>query len=231
MTGAPDSARLARRNTRVMLLSLGVVVGMVGLSFAAVPLYRLFCQVTGFGGTTQVAEAMPDRVLDRTMRVRFVATADAALPWDFQAETREMEVRVGEPGLAFYSATNTADRPTAGMAVYNVTPAKAGLYFSKVQCFCFDEQILSPGAEVDFPVYFFLDPAMADDPNLDDVQVVTLFYTFYASESDALDRAVDDYYRGVEDLSAADPIADPINDITTARLAPTASAANGGPSQ
>ena len=225
MTGSPDNTRLARRNTRVLLASLGVVVTMVGVSFAAVPLYQLFCQVTGFGGTTQVAEAMPDQVLDRTMRVRFVATADPALPWAFNAETREMEVRVGEPGLAFYSATNTAEQPTAGMAVYNVTPAKAGLYFSKVQCFCFDEQILPPGEEVDFPVYFFLDPAMADDPNLDDVQVVTLSYTFYASESDALERAVDDYYQGIEGLSAADPI----NDITTARLGPPADAANGGP--
>ena len=224
MTGSPDNTQLARRNSRVLLMSLGVVVAMVGLSFAAVPLYQLFCQVTGFGGTTQVAEAMPDQVLDRTMRVRFVATADPALPWAFDAETREMEVRIGEPGLAFYSATNTAEQPTAGMAVYNVTPAKAGLYFSKVQCFCFDEQILSPGAEVDFPVYFFLDPAMADDPNLDDVQVVTLSYTFYASESDALERAVDDYYEGIEGLSAAEPR----NDITTAGLGPTADAANGG---
>ena len=225
MTGSPDNTQLARRNGRVLLMSLGVVASMVGLSFAAVPLYQLFCQVTGFGGTTQVADAMPDQILDRTMRVRFVATADPALPWAFDAETREMEVHIGEPGLAFYSATNTAEQPTAGMAVYNVTPAKAGLYFSKVQCFCFDEQILSPGAEVDFPVYFFLDPAMADDPNLDDVQVVTLSYTFYASESDALERAVDDYYEGIEGLSAAEPR----NDITTAGLAPTADAANGGP--
>ena len=225
MTGSPDNTGLARRNTRVLVMSLGVVATMVGVSFAAVPLYQLFCQVTGFGGTTQVAEAMPDQVLDRTMRVRFVANADPALPWAFDAETREMEVRIGEPGLAFYSATNTAEQPTAGMAVYNVTPAKVGLYFSKVQCFCFDEQILSPGAEVDFPVYFFLDPAMADDPNLDDVQVVTLSYTFYASESDALERAVDDYYQGIEGLSAAEPR----NDITTARLGPTTDAANGGP--
>lgn len=225
MTGSPDNTGLARRNTRVLVMSLGVVATMVGVSFAAVPLYQLFCQVTGFGGTTQVAEAMPDQVLDRTMRVRFVANADPALPWAFDAETREMEVRIGEPGLAFYSATNTAEQPTAGMAVYNVTPAKVGLYFSKVQCFCFDEQILSPGAEVDFPVYFFLDPAMADDPNLDDVQVVTLSYTFYASESDALERAVDDYYQGIEGLSAAEPR----NDITTAQLGPTTDAANGGP--
>lgn len=199
---APDLARLRRRNRTVMLILLGVVAGMVGLSFASVPLYSLFCRVTGYGGTTQVASGTTGQVLERTVRVRFTAGTDSALPWRFAPETPEITLHVGEPGLVYFSAENTSSTPIAGVAVYNVSPDKAGLYFTKVQCFCFGEQILNPGQRVDLPVYFFVDPAIADNRNLDDVQTITLSYTFFRARSDRLDRAIRDYYRSIEALSA-----------------------------
>ena len=195
-----DQKRQSRRNLRVLGGLMGLVVGMVGLSFAAVPLYDLFCRVTGYGGTTQVAGSGPDEVLERTVRVRFAATVDRDLPWSFEPEVREVSVRVGEPALVAYFAENTSDTPVAGTAVYNVTPAKSGLYFVKTQCFCFDEQILMPGQRVTMPVYFYVDPTMDDDPNLDDVTTITLHYAFYPTESDTLDEAIEDYYRSIESI-------------------------------
>ena len=177
---APD-----RRNQLVLTGLFALVFAMVGLSFAAVPLYDLFCRVTGYGGTTQVADATPDRVLEREIRVRFLADTDRDLPWDFEPVQREVILRVGEPGLAFYTAENLSDRPVTGMAAYNVLPAKAGVYFNKIQCFCFDAQTLAPGESVSMPVYFFVDPAMDDDPNLDEIRTVTLSYTFFRSAADA----------------------------------------------
>ena len=187
------------RNRRMLVGLFGLVFGMVGLSFAAVPLYDLFCRVTGYGGTTQVADAAPDRVLDREIRIRFMADTNGDLPWDFAAEQREVTMRIGESGLAFYSAENLSDAPVTGMAAYNVLPPKAGVYFNKIQCFCFDEQTLAPGQSVSMPVYFFVDPAIDDDPNLDEVRTITLSYTFFRSGSDdpepdsveAEDRAAD----------------------------------------
>jgi cytochrome c oxidase assembly protein subunit 11 len=199
---------MARRNGMVLGIALAIVVGMVGMSFAAVPLYDLFCRVTGFGGTTQVAGEANDEILDRTVRVRFVADVDRDLPWDFGAETREVEVRIGEPMQINYWAENTGDEPTAGTAIYNVTPAKTGLYFTKVQCFCFEEQVLMPGQRVDMPVYFYVDPTMVEDENLDDVRVITLSYRFFPTESDALDDAIEDYYRSVQETTAAAPAED-----------------------
>ena len=180
-------AALNRRN-RLMLTGLfGLVFAMAGLSFAAVPLYDLFCRVTGYGGTTQVSDTVPAQMLDRVIRVRFSGTTDSGLPWDFAPEQREISLRVGEPGLAFYSARNLSDEPVTGMAAYNVTPAKAGIYFNKIHCFCFDEQVLAPGELVSMPVYFFVDPAIDDDPNLDEIRAITLSYTFFRSASDAVD--------------------------------------------
>ncbi len=175
-----------RRRNRVLLVSLfAVVVGMVGLAFASVPLYSLFCRVTGFGGTTQRADAAPTKVLDRVVTIRFNSDVNGALPWNFRPEQRELKVRVGEMGLANYRAENRAAKPTVGTAVYNVTPDKAGLYFNKIQCFCFDEQVLEPGQSVDMPVAFFVDPAMADDPNMEDVTTITLSYTFFRAKDES----------------------------------------------
>ncbi len=176
-----------RRNTLMLSGLLGLAFGMVGLSFAAVPLYDLFCRVTGYGGTTQVADAAPDRVLDREIRVRFSGTTESELPWEFSPDHREVTLQIGQSGLAFYSARNLSDQPITGMAAYNVTPAKAGIYFHKIQCFCFDEQTLAPGELVSMPVYFFVDPAIDDDPNLDEIRAITLSYTFFRSASDPVD--------------------------------------------
>lgn len=168
-----------RRNARMAIGLAGLVAGMVGLSFAAVPLYDLFCRVTGFGGTTQVAEGYADRVLDRTVSIRFNADVNNALPWEFRPAQTTLDVRVGEATMTAYHARNLADQAIVGTATYNVTPAKAGIYFNKVQCFCFTEQALRPGEAVEMPVYFFVDPAIADDPNMADVTTITLSYTFF----------------------------------------------------
>ena len=174
--------RLGRRKAATALLATGVIAMMLGLTAAAVPLYRLFCQVTGYGGTTQVAEALPAAPLERTIKVRFNAEVDPELPWTFQPAQREVEVRIGEQSLAYYRARNRSDHAIVGQAVYNVTPFKAGPYFDKIACFCFEEQLLQPGEEVDMPVSFFVDPAILDDPNTGDVRTITLSYTFFMLE-------------------------------------------------
>ncbi len=170
---------MAKKNTSLAISVVGVALGMFALAYAAVPLYTLFCRVTGFGGTTQTAEAAPPVILDRTITVRFNADTSPALPWDFKPEQKEVTLRVGESGLAFYSAVNEAGMPVTGTSVYNVTPAKAGAYFNKVECFCFEEQTIAPEERVEFPVSFFVDPEIVNDKNLDDVKTITLSYTFF----------------------------------------------------
>ncbi len=196
MTFVHDPA-LARRNSRLLAASLLVVAGMVGMSFAAVPLYDLFCRVTGFGGTTQVAGTAPapggEAVLDQTVDIRFLADTARGLTWDFQADALAETVRIGEPSMAYYSATNTGDQPVAGTAVYNVTPPRAGLYFYKMQCFCFEEQVIAPGETVQFPVWYYVDPAVVEDPQLDGLAQISLSYTFYPSEGAGLDQAIADF--------------------------------------
>jgi cytochrome c oxidase assembly protein subunit 11 len=158
---------------------------MVGLSFAAVPLYRLFCQVTGFGGTPIVVEAGDVDVVNRTVTVRFNADIDRSIPWNFRPVQKEVQLQLGEQGLAFYQANNPTARPITGTAVFNVTPLKAGQYFNKVECFCFTEQVLEPGQSVDMPVAFYVDPRLNDDPSMADVTTITLSYTFYRAEQSA----------------------------------------------
>jgi cytochrome c oxidase assembly protein subunit 11 len=177
------------KNGAVAILLFGVVSGMVGLSFAAVPLYRLFCQVTGYGGTTQVAEALPDQVGERIFTVRFNADLNQDMPWRFQPKQREVTLRVGEPGLAFYQAENLATAPVTGTATFNVTPLKVGPYFSKVDCFCFEEQRLAPAEMVDMGVSFFVDPAILEDPRMDDVKTITLSYTFFRALEETEEQA------------------------------------------
>jgi len=178
---APQLVR--RRGTAIACVAL--VAGMVAMSFAAVPLYRLFCQVTGFGGTTQRAEAVAGPVLDRVMAVRFDANVGAGLPWDFRPVDRQVELKVGEQGQAVYRATNRSDRPTTGTATFNVSPPLAGAYFVKIECFCFTEQTLAPGQSVDMPVVFYVDPAIAEDSDVKNLATITLSYTFYPVEQPA----------------------------------------------
>ncbi len=172
-----------RRNGATALVLLGVAVGMGGLAYASVPLYRLFCQVTGFGGTTQVADAAPGRVLNRKVTIRFNADVNSALAWRFQPAQNSVEVRLGERTLAFYEAVNLGAGTLSGSATFNVTPVKAGRYFQKIDCFCFTEQTLKAGQMAKMPVSFFVDPKMAEDRNLDDITAITLSYTFFKTET------------------------------------------------
>ncbi len=164
-----------------------ILVGMGCLAYASVPLYRIFCQVTGFGGTTQRAETAPAHAADRIITVRFDSTV-ADVPWRFEPNQRAMAVHVGETALATYHAHNVASQGVTGTATFNVTPAKAGQYFDKIQCFCFSEQTLKAGESVDMPVSFFIDPAILQDRNLDDVHTITLSYTFFRAKNQAADR-------------------------------------------
>lgn len=185
---------LTRKNARMGFIVMAVVCGMIGLAFASVPLYSLFCAVTGYGGTTQTAASLPGTVIDRTITVQFDANTARGIMWDFKPEQRRIDVKLGQRGLTAFSAYNPSDTPTSGTAIYNVTPLKAGLYFNKVQCFCFDEQTLQGGEHVSMPVLFYIDPAMNDDPNMDDVKNITLSYTFFPANSQALDTALDAFY-------------------------------------
>lgn len=159
--------------------TVGVVALMGSLAWAAVPFYDWFCRVTGFGGTTGVAAQAPEDILDRTVTVRFDASKAKDMAWEFKPVEREMEVRIGETGLAFYEAYNPTDRPIAGQASYNVAPYSAGGYFQKIACFCFEEQVLQPGERVQMPVTFFVDPEMVEDLEAKYVHTITLSYTFY----------------------------------------------------
>jgi cytochrome c oxidase assembly protein subunit 11 len=178
------------RNQKVFATCGVIVVSMVGMAYAAVPLYDLFCRVTGYGGTTQIAQYDATQILDREVTVRFSATNARGFPWEFEPLQREMTVRVGETALAFYRATNTTDRPVTGVASYNVSPFKMGPYFSKLECFCFTEQTLQPGQSMDMPVIFFVDPLMDEEGRLDDITTLTLSYTFWqAGDEDMIETA------------------------------------------
>jgi cytochrome c oxidase assembly protein subunit 11 len=177
--------RARRSGTMLGLSLLGVVIGMVGLSFGAVPLYRVFCAVTGYGGTPQIGPALSRTVSANRITVRFDADVNPGLPWRFTPEQRQITLRLGEQKVAFYRARNTSDRPVTGIAVYNVTPDKAGVYFHKTACFCFNEQTLAPNQEMQLPVSFWVDPAIATDPGTADVTTITLSYTFFRSLDDA----------------------------------------------
>ncbi|SLN50070.1 Cytochrome c oxidase assembly protein CtaG [Roseivivax jejudonensis] len=167
------------KKTRTVAGLGGVIVFMGAMSWAAIPLYNWFCAVTGYGGTTGVAEAGSDAVLDQTIKVRFDANTEARMPWEFRPMEREMELKIGEDGLAYYEAYNPTDRPVAGQAGYNVAPFTAGAYFEKVQCFCFNEQVLQPGERVEMPVYFYVDPEIVEDRDAKFTKTITLSYTFY----------------------------------------------------
>ena len=164
---------------RTLAQTVSVVIVMGALAWASVPFYDWFCRVTGFGGATNVAESGSDVILDETIIVRFDASLDRDMPWTFKPAQREMELRIGETGLAFYEAHNPSDVPVAGSAAYNVTPYEAGAFFDKIACFCFEEQILQPGETVMMPVSFFVDPAIVDDREGQYLHTITLGYTFY----------------------------------------------------
>ncbi len=174
------------RLNRTGFLAAGLAVSMVGVGYAAVPLYSLFCQVTGFGGTTQKAtgDAPGPVTSGKTIAIRFDANHSPELPWEFKPEQPVERIAVGARDMTFYSAKNLASYPVKGIATYNVTPTQAGKYFNKIQCFCFNEQTLAPGKQVRMPVLFFVDPAILTDPTTKDVEEITLSYTFYPVDDD-----------------------------------------------
>lgn len=177
MSAAPNRKRMA--------ITAGVVsamvIGMIGLAFAAVPLYEAFCRVTGYGGTTQVASAAPSQALERRIEVRFDSNVAPGLPVEFAPSQRTESLRIGETGLAFYRVRNLSDSPVVARATYNVTPHVAGQYFAKLECFCFTDRTLAPGEEAELPVVFFVDPDMVNDPDTRDLTTLTLSYTFFRS--------------------------------------------------
>lgn len=178
--------------SKTVLQLVGVVVFMGAMAWASVPFYNWFCKVTGFGGTTNVAEGPAGAILDRTVKVRFDASVNRGFPWEFNPMQTEMTLRIGEEGMAFYEAYNPTDRPIAGQAAYNVYPYEAGAYFDKIECFCFTEQVLMPGERVEMPVNFFVDPEMVNDRDAKYVKHITLSYTFFEIDlPDATQAALD----------------------------------------
>lgn len=171
-----------KRTHKTALQMVGVVVVMGALAWASVPFYNWFCRVTGFGGATGVADAGADRVLDQTITVRFDASLARGMPWEFRPLQREVEIRLGETGLAFYEAYNPTDRVIAGTASYNVAPYDAGGYFTKIECFCFTEQVLQPGERVRMPVTYYVDPDITLDRDAKFVKHITLSYTFHETD-------------------------------------------------
>ena len=188
------SPSLDHRNRRTALIFAVVAAAMLGLGFASVPLYRLFCQVTGFGGTTQrvsEAQAASVQAVGKTMTVRFDANVERGFPWRFRPEQVKDTVTIGARDMAIFTARNLSDKPITGMATFNVEPEYVGKYFNKVQCFCFTEQTLQPGQEVRMPVLYYIDPAILDDKDARDVESITLSYTFHpivGDTSNGLDR-------------------------------------------
>src|ERR1700674_1960174 len=179
MTEDANSNALHGRHRAVAIWCAVLVAAMVGAAYASVPLYRLFCQVTGFDGTPRVATKPSDTVLDKTITIRFDANVAPGLPWRFEPAQTTTKVKLGENALAFYRATNTSDRPVWGMATFNVLPEQVAPFFNKLQCFCFTEQLLQPGESVEMPVSFFVDPQITGDKDAHAVTHVTLSYTFY----------------------------------------------------
>ncbi len=171
-----------RNNVSAVTLCLGLTFGMLGMSFAAVPLYEIFCQVTGYGGTTQRADAGSDVVLNKSINVRFDANISSDLDWEFAPKQRQVTIKIGENKQIAYFAKNTGTETSFGTASFNVSPGAAGVYFNKMECFCFTEQKLAAGESIDMPVVFFVDPDIVNDPLLKDTKTITLSYTFFADE-------------------------------------------------
>jgi cytochrome c oxidase assembly protein subunit 11 len=186
MTEHPPTQSSSRRNLRTAVLCFGLVLSMIGAAYAAVPLYRLFCETTGYGGFPQRSASAPGTRDDRLMVVEFDANTGLGLPWTFAPAQRRLTVKLGEEAIAYFRAVNHSTKPVTGTAVFNVTPSLAGRYFSKIQCFCFIEQTLQPRQSVDMPVVFYVDPKIAGDEDLAQLKTITLSYTFYPASEDKL---------------------------------------------
>lgn len=205
------SQRGPSRNLKVAAILATLVIGMVGLAYAAVPLYQLFCQITGYGGTTAVAKAAPGAVAYHPMTLRFDTNVARDLPWRFMPP-EPVDVRLGEERLVKFKATNIGTEPILGTATFNVTPFKVGQYFNKIECFCFTEQLLMPGESKEFPVTFFVDPELADDKSTEDVNTITLSYTFFNKGPEALKDYLNQNPPTKKTDSVSDVVRSPVND-------------------
>ena len=185
MSNATEPDKRKQRHNLVALSLVCLVAGMVGLSFASVPLYRLFCQVTGYGGQPQRADGAPGEVLDRTIRIRFDGNVYSTLPWNFGPVQQTIDVKIGETALAFFKASNRSSTPVSGTAIFNVAPELASRYFTKIECFCFKQQTLAAGQSVEMPVTFFIDPKIVEDEDTRSMSEITLSYTFYRADAPA----------------------------------------------
>lgn len=181
MTSPHENRKSQRSDLTVAIACVAFFASMIGVTYASVPLYQLFCQVTGYGGTTQIADAASANVLDRTITVRFDANVASGLPWEFQPRQRDITIRLGETTDVAYWAKNVFNAPTRGKASFNVTPELAGAYFNKLQCFCFTDTTLKPGETLEMPVQFFVDPQIINEVDLKDIKTITLSYTFFPS--------------------------------------------------
>ena len=187
---AVEQAYNQRSNRIVAISCVSFFVAMIGMAYAAVPLYQMFCQVTGYGGTTQRVEQMSDTILDQTVKVRFDANVSGGLPWDFKPVQREVTVRIGETTIINYEAKNISDRPASGRATFNVSPDLTGSYFNKVQCFCFTDTTLAAGETMEMPVMFFVDPDIVKEKDLKGLTTITLSYTFFPLDKEPANAAV-----------------------------------------
>jgi cytochrome c oxidase assembly protein subunit 11 len=197
---------LVKKNQRMGFIVIGIVVSMIALSFAAVPLYRLYCQMIGFGGVAQKESAPSGKILDREIIVRFNTDTNVNLPWEFKADVPAVTVKIGQEVLVSFTAQNQGNLPVAGTALYNVTPLSAGKYFHKTQCFCFNYQMIGAGKDAHFPVVFYIDPAIVTEPELDDLRTVTLSYTFFKADSPELENALEDFYKSPNSGTKSIPI-------------------------
>lgn len=188
-SGSENSNKTSRNNRRVVFGCLAALSVMGGITAYSPTLYRMFCSLTGYGGTTQRAETHSDKVLDRTMTVRFDSNIAPHLAWKFEADVKKMDVKIGETSLAYFRVTNLSDRPVTGQAAFNVTPEVMGIYFKKIACFCFNEQTLKPHETVEMPVTFFIDPKMVEDSDTKILSEVTLSYIFYPVEHATAENA------------------------------------------
>lgn len=181
---SPAERKQSRSNRTVAMVCVAVLGSMLGMSYAAVPLYDMFCRVTGYGGRTQQTTQYSQTILDKTINVRFDANVAAGLPWQFRPVEREVTLKIGETTQVAYEAKNVFSRPTKGRASFNVTPPLAGAYFMKMECFCFTDTELAPGETMDMPVVFYIDPAIVDLPEMKDIHTITLSYTFFSIDKD-----------------------------------------------
>lgn len=197
---------LQARNRRTILMVIGIIACMFLLTYKSVEFYRLFCQITGFGGKAQESSAPSGPILDREITVRFNSDVNPNLPWEFKPDASSVKVKLGQEMLISFTAKNVSNRPIAGTAIYNIAPDKVGRFFNKTQCFCFNYQLIAPGETAHFPVVFYIDPAMDKDRALDDIKTVTLSYTFFKADSPELEDALEAFYNDPKSATKAVPI-------------------------